>query len=97
MTPAQAKLARTGLGLSIRQAAEEVGMSPSTVNRFELNFDCLRSTHAKLKRAYENMGVVFIGLTGVDLQGGINNAKVSSPRKRRSSGTSRKKRTKPAN
>ena len=97
MTPAQARLARNGLGWSTRKAAEKVGMSPSTVNRFERNYDTLRSTHARLQRVYENMGVVFIGLTGVDFQGGINNVKMSGPLKRRSAPSSRKKSTQSAN
>ena len=67
MTPAQSRLARAALRWSIRETATKANVSPSTIVRFERGEDTLRSSAAKLERAYTNAGVQFIGRTGVKL------------------------------
>lgn len=53
MTPQQARMARTDLGLSIRQLAAQVALSPNTVLAFEGSRVVAKETAAKLHAFYQ--------------------------------------------
>jgi transcriptional regulator with XRE-family HTH domain len=62
ISPLQLKLARTALGLGVRDLAKAAGVSPATVMRFESSKgDVLTRTLDRLQKVLEAGGVVFIG------------------------------------
>ena len=74
MTPLQLKLARTALGLGVRELAEAAKVSPTTISRFEAQRGGMQTgTLDRLQAALEQGGVVFIerdasGYVGVRLR-----------------------------
>lgn len=61
ITPMQLKLARTALGLGVRELAAAADVAPSTVQRFESGKGDMHSrTLDKVQRVLENGGVIFI-------------------------------------
>lgn len=61
ITPMQMKLARTALGLGVRELAAAAGIAPSTVQRFESGKGDMHSrTLAGVQRVLEDGGVTFI-------------------------------------
>ena len=58
MTPKQCKIARAGIGWSIKELAQACSMSPNTVYRFENGKDAYTSTANKLREALESTGQV---------------------------------------
>lgn len=61
ITPLQMKLARTAVGLGVRQLAAAAEVAPSTVQRFEGGKgDMHVRTLDKVQRALEERGVTFI-------------------------------------
>ena len=61
ITPLQARLARAALNLSLRDLAEATGLSPNTINRFELGRGSVHAaSHARLQDVFEQRGVVFL-------------------------------------
>jgi predicted transcriptional regulator len=68
MTPLQMKLARTALGLGVRELAAAAEVAPSTVQRFESGKGDMHSrTLDKVQQVLEEGGVIFIG---ADANGG---------------------------
>jgi len=62
ISPLQLKLARTALGLGVRDLAKAAGVSPATVMRFESSRGgALSSTLDRLQTTLEDGGVIFIG------------------------------------
>ena len=61
ITPLQARLARAALNLSLREVAEATGLSPNTINRFELGRGAVHAaSHARLQDVFEQRGVLFL-------------------------------------
>ena len=61
ITSLQVKLARTALGLGVRDLAKAAGVSPTTVTRFESGMAGVHSgTLDRLQTVLEEGGVVFI-------------------------------------
>lgn len=61
ITPLQLKLARTAVGLGVRELAEKAAVAPSTIQRFESGRGGMHSrTLDKVQQTLENDGVVFI-------------------------------------
>ncbi len=60
MTPMHSKLARTALGLGIRDVAQATGLGGTTINRFEKGGDIKVSKLQTLKDFYEAGGIQFI-------------------------------------
>lgn len=68
ITPIQVKLARTALGLGVRDLASAAEIAPSTVQRFESGKGDMHSrTLDRVQRVLEDGGVIFIG---ADANGG---------------------------
>lgn len=59
MLPVQCKMARTALGLGVRELAELAKVSPDTVARFERGESLRERTVEDLRRALEGGGVIF--------------------------------------
>jgi transcriptional regulator with XRE-family HTH domain len=66
MNALQLKMARTALGLTVRQAAELTGVSHETIVRFEgaRGSSVKQSTIDKIQAALEKAGVEFIAENG---------------------------------
>lgn len=61
MTPLQMKLARTALGLGVRELAAAAGVAPSTVQRFESGKGDMHSrTLDSVQQVLEDGGIIFI-------------------------------------
>lgn len=61
LTPAQIKMARAGLGISVRELAERSGVADSTILRFESGRgSILASNLARIQTALEAAGITFI-------------------------------------
>jgi predicted transcriptional regulator len=61
ITPLQMKLARTALGLGVRELATAAGVAPSTVQRFESGHGDMHSrTLERVQQALEAGGIVFV-------------------------------------
>ena len=68
ITPLQLKLARTAVGLGVRELAEKASVAPSTIQRYESGRGGMQSrTLDKVQQTLEDDGVVFIP---ADAQGG---------------------------
>lgn len=62
IVPAQIRMARAALGMSVRVLAERSKVADSTVHRFEANKGGMQvATLDKLQRCLEEQGVIFIG------------------------------------
>jgi predicted transcriptional regulator len=65
ITPEQCKMARVGLGWSVRDLAQHAGVGSSTVNRFETgSVEPIAATLAAMQRALESAGIEFIPENG---------------------------------
>lgn len=61
ISPLQVKLARTAVGLGVRELAERAGVAPSTVQRFESGKGGMHSrTLDSVQTVLEGAGVLFI-------------------------------------
>lgn len=61
ITPLQVKLARTALGLSLRDLALASGLSPNTITRFELGRGGVHTANlGRLQDVLEKRGVIFV-------------------------------------
>ncbi|WP_395444910.1 helix-turn-helix domain-containing protein [Caulobacter sp. UC70_42] len=61
LTPMQIRLARTALGLGVRELAAAAGISPSTVQRFESGIGGMQTrTLDGLQKVLEESGIIFI-------------------------------------
>lgn len=64
MTPEQSKMARAGLGMSVRELAERAKVSTNTVSRLEAGEELKVRTVEAIQRALEEAGVEFIAENG---------------------------------
>lgn len=61
VTPAQIRMARAALNVSVRVLADRTGVAESTIHRFETNRGGMQTgTLEKLQSALEADGVIFI-------------------------------------
>lgn len=61
VTPAQIKMARAGLGISVRVLSERSNVAESTIHRFEANKGGMQvSTLERLQSALEAAGATFL-------------------------------------
>jgi transcriptional regulator with XRE-family HTH domain len=68
ISPAQLRMARAALGLSVRELAERSKVAESTIHRFEANRGGMQTgTLERLQGALEAAGVIFVG---ADASGG---------------------------
>lgn len=65
ISPAQLRMARAALGLSVRELAEKSGVAESTIHRFETNRGGMQTgTLERLQGALESAGVLFLSADG---------------------------------
>ncbi len=57
-------MARAALGWNAKRLAEEVGVAANTISRFENGSDTYGDTLRKIRRAFEDAGIVFIDENG---------------------------------
>mgnify|MGYP001297818976 CR=1 FL=1 len=73
LTAAQSRMARTGLGLGIRDIAKLAGVSTNTLHRLESSEQLQSRTLITIRQTYETAGAEFIfskdGRVGVVVQG----------------------------
>ena len=55
-----AKMARAGLGLSVRDLAEAAALDKATIVRFEAGAKTRQTTVAKIRSALEDLGATFV-------------------------------------
>lgn len=72
MTPQQSKLARAVINMTIKEVAEAVELSPTTIQMFETEKSDLRlATYTKLRDFYLYKGVTFPDNSGVSSEPSI--------------------------
>lgn len=59
MRPMQLRLARTALGMGVRELAEATGITANTISRIENGADAKQSTIDKLRHVLESHGIIF--------------------------------------
>lgn len=64
MLPIQCKMARTALGLGVRDLARKASKSPTTIAKLERGDAMRPTTIAEIRRTFEKAGVVFIDQNG---------------------------------
>jgi DNA-binding XRE family transcriptional regulator len=64
IAPEQCKMARAGLGLGVRELAEQAGVSTNTIARLERGEELQPRTLAAIRSALEAAGVEFIAENG---------------------------------
>ena len=57
-------MARAALGWSVKELSERVGVSANTVSRYENGSDALGGTLRKIRRVFEDAGIIFIDENG---------------------------------
>jgi DNA-binding XRE family transcriptional regulator len=70
MTPQQCRMGRAALGWSSGKLAQAAEVRAATISNFENGGEAYASTVAKLRKALEDGGVVFIGTGEASLSGG---------------------------
>lgn len=64
VTREQVKMARAALGWGVRDLAAKVGVAANTISRFENGTDTYGETLRKIRRVFEDAGIVFIDENG---------------------------------
>jgi transcriptional regulator with XRE-family HTH domain len=64
ITREQLRMARAALQWNVIETAERAGVAPNTITRYENGSDAYGSTLAKLRRAFEKAGLLFIDGNG---------------------------------
>ncbi len=64
VTREQVRMARGALGWSVKALSERAGVVANTVSRYENGSDALASTLSKIRRAFEDEGIIFIDENG---------------------------------
>ena len=64
MTPSQCRMARSGLGLGVRNLADLAKVSTNTISRLERGEELRAGTIAAIRTALESAGVEFIDENG---------------------------------
>jgi transcriptional regulator with XRE-family HTH domain len=57
-------MARAALGWNVIETAQQAGVSPNTITRYENGTDAYGGTLLKLRRAFEKAGLAFIDGNG---------------------------------
>lgn len=60
ISPLQSKLARTALGLGVREAAVLADVSPNTIARLERGENLRATTISGIRAAFESAGIKFL-------------------------------------
>ena len=68
ITPAQSRMARAALHISLKTLAQWSGLSHITINRFENGHTYSEDTARTLRKALEKAGVAFIDDNGVGVK-----------------------------
>lgn len=64
MTPEQCRMARAGLGMSVRDLADRAQVSTNTISRLEAGEELKPRTVEAIQRALEEAGVIFVAENG---------------------------------
>lgn len=64
VTREQVKMARAAMGWGVRDLAARVGVAANTISRFENGSDTYGDTLKKIRRVFEDAGIVFIDENG---------------------------------
>lgn len=64
MTPEQCRMARAGLGMSVRDLADRAQVSTNTISRLEAGDELKPRTVEAIQRALEEAGVIFVAENG---------------------------------
>lgn len=70
VTPSQSKMARAALDWSLSDARVHTGIGRATIARFELGEFVRKASSDRLRAAYEEAGVAFIGDGEISKGGG---------------------------
>jgi transcriptional regulator with XRE-family HTH domain len=62
--PAQLRMARAGLGLTVQQLAEQVGVHANTILRYESGSQILSGTLDKIEAVLAQAGIIFLEAEG---------------------------------
>ncbi len=64
VTREQVRMARGAMGWSVKELSEKAGIVANTVSRYENGSDALGSTLSKIRRVFEEAGIIFIDENG---------------------------------
>jgi transcriptional regulator with XRE-family HTH domain len=64
VTREQVKMARAAMGWGVRDLAAKIGVAANTISRFENGSDAYGETLRKIRRAFEDEGIIFIDENG---------------------------------
>jgi transcriptional regulator with XRE-family HTH domain len=64
ITREQLRMARAALGWGVRDVAKKAGVAFTTVSRYENGYDAYGDTLAKIRRALEAGGIIFLDGNG---------------------------------
>ena len=64
VTKEQVKMARAALGWGVRDLAAKVGVAANTISRFENGTDTYGETLRRIRRTFEDAGIIFIDENG---------------------------------
>ncbi len=57
-------MARAAMGWGVRDLAAKIGVAANTISRFENGSDAYGETLRKIRRAFEDAGIIFIDENG---------------------------------
>jgi transcriptional regulator with XRE-family HTH domain len=60
MTPAQLRMARAALKLTVREIEERTGVNKDSISRFEAGREILSGSHQRLEQLFLEAGVIFL-------------------------------------
>ncbi len=64
VTREQVKMARAAMGWGVRDLAAKIGVAANTISRFENGSDAYGETLRKIRRAFEDEGIIYIDENG---------------------------------
>lgn len=70
MSPAQCRMARSALNLSLADLSNETGMQLKTISDFERGKECYASTVVRIQSALEARGAIFLSAGETSVGGG---------------------------
>ena len=84
MTPAQIRMARAALKLTVREIEKRTGVNKDSISRFEAGKDMLSGPHERLEQFFLDAGVIFLtpddqGREGIRVKIATGRAAVASP------------------
>ena len=60
MTPAQLRMARAAIDLTVRKVEALTGVNKNTVSRYEAGKEILAGAHQKLEQLFSDRGLIFL-------------------------------------